>query len=76
MHSLIPTPALESLLNSVEHPELDKAVAELHALRAAAQHLSAHFYAAAHQNEATRSALVSLLRLHEASAHLRGRLPE
>ena len=76
MHSLIPTPALESLLNSVDHPELDRAVAELHALRSANQHLSAHFYAAANQTESTRLALVELLRRHEASAHLRGRLPK
>jgi len=76
--SLVPTPALELIIEESDHPHADKAVEELRKLRDINCHLLTHFVAIKQQTEASTAGLQSLVREIEPEAppHLSGRLLE
>jgi hypothetical protein len=54
------TPAIESVLNSTDHPDVSRAIEELQRVRAAGACLVAHVAAVQRQTESSVTALVTL----------------
>lgn len=59
--SLVPTPFIEWILQTTDHPKADQAIAELNKLRDVHCHLLTHFVAVQNQTQASASGIRSVV---------------